>query len=237
VEVINPAIASPRTIAALQESLAGVVDEGTAGVLRNPWYKVAAKTGTAQQERYGGGLGQVYLATMVGYFPADRPQYSCLVSIWTRRGTWGDTYYGSSLAGPVFKAIADRVYVTRWDIQPTVAGAAPRVMVPPGIKGGSDRAVREVAHELDIELDGDARRRDWVATSLREDSAAVVATRLETASGTVPSVVGMGLKDAVWTIESRGLKADFSGRGRVASQFPEAGAAIRPGATITITLR
>jgi cell division protein FtsI (penicillin-binding protein 3) len=65
VDVINPAIATPRTIAALRESLAGVVEEGTAAVLRNPYYKVAAKTGTAQQERYGGGIGQVYLATMV----------------------------------------------------------------------------------------------------------------------------------------------------------------------------
>jgi cell division protein FtsI (penicillin-binding protein 3) len=237
VEVINPAIASPRTIAALQESLAGVVEEGTAGVLRNPYYKVAAKTGTAQQERYGGGLGQVYLATMVGYFPADRPQYSCLVSIWTRRGTWSDTYYGSSLAGPVFKAIADRVYVTRWDLQPAVADAAPRVTVPPRVKGGSDRAVREVADGLGIKLANDARRRDWVATSFRDDSAAIVASRLETAPGTVPSLVGMGLKDALWAIESHGLRVDFAGQGRVVTQHPDPGATVRPGATVTITLK
>jgi cell division protein FtsI (penicillin-binding protein 3) len=237
VEVINPAIASPRTIAALQESLAGVVDEGTAGVLRNPWYKVAAKTGTAQQESYGGGLGQVYLATMVGYFPADRPQYSCLVSIWTRRGSWSDTYYGSSLAGPVFKAIADRVYVTRWDLQPAVASVTPRTTVPPAVKGGSDRAVRRVAGELGIRLSDDARRRDWVTTRLAEDSTVVAVTRLETPDGQVPSVVGMGLKDALWTIERLGLRVDFSGKGRVVGQFPEAGATVRRGAVITITLR
>lgn len=125
-ETINPSIAPARTIAAVRRSLEGVVEEGTAGVLRNPYYKVAAKTGTAQQltaGRYlGESAGQIYMATMVGYFPADEPKYSCLVSIWTRYNAYGDIFYGSSLAGPVFKAVADRVFVTRYDLQsPLVA--------------------------------------------------------------------------------------------------------------------
>ncbi len=70
-EVINPSIAPRSTIEAVRRSLVGVVDDGTAGVLKNPYYKIAAKTGTAQQGTYGGGLGQVYMATMVGYFPAE----------------------------------------------------------------------------------------------------------------------------------------------------------------------
>ncbi len=237
VEVINPAIASPRTIQALAESLAGVVDEGTATVLRNPYYKVAAKTGTAQQGRYGVGLGQEYLATMVGYFPADRPQYSCIVSIWTRRGTWSSTYYGSTLAGPVFKAIADRVYVTRWDLQPDVASATPRIDVPPQVKGGPGSDVRRVADELGITIAGESRRRDWVTTSPGADSTTLVATVLKTTTGQVPQVIGMGLRDALWTIESHGLRVSFSGKGRVTAQHPEAGEAVRPGATVTIMLK
>ncbi|MDR2882437.1 MAG: PASTA domain-containing protein [Alistipes sp.] len=236
-EVINPAIASPRTIAALAESLAGVVDEGTATVLRNPYYKVAAKTGTAQQGHYGGGLGQEYLATMVGYFPADRPRYSCIVSIWTRRGSWSDTYYGSTLAGPVFKAIADRVYVTRWDLQPDAAGVNPRIDTPPRIKGGPERDVHRVAGELGIRTAGRARRRDWVTTSPGTDSTTIAVARIDNAEGQVPQVVGMGLKDALWAIESRGLHASFTGRGRVEAQHPGAGESVRPGATVTITLK
>jgi cell division protein FtsI (penicillin-binding protein 3) len=237
VEVINPAIAAPRTIAALQRSLMGVVDEGTAAVLRNPYYKVAAKTGTAQQDGYGGGLGQQYLATMVGYFPADDPQYSCIVSIWTEQGSWRDAIYGSNLAGPVFKAVADRVYVTRYDLQPAVGDTIPRTTVAPRVKGGPDRDVRRVASELDIPLADNARRRDWVATSPGTDSTAIVASRIETAAGTVPPVVGMGLKDALYAIESRGLRVDFTGKGRVAAQHPDPGAAVRPGATVTLTLK
>jgi cell division protein FtsI (penicillin-binding protein 3) len=214
-----------------------VVEEGTAAVLRNPYYKVASKTGTAQQERYGGGIGQVYLATMVGYFPADNPQYSCIVSIWTRLGSPGDAIYGSSLAGPVFKAVADRVYVTRYDLQPAVADAGVRASLPPQVKGGPDRAVRRVASELDIRLADNARRRDWVRAGFGADSTSIVTSRFEAAAGTVPSVVGMGLKDALYAIESRGLRVDFSGKGRVAAQHPDPGATVRPGATITITLK
>ncbi len=236
-EVINPAIASPRTIAALAESLAGVVDEGTATVLRNPYYKVAAKTGTAQQGRYGGGLGQEYLATMVGYFPADRPRYSCIVSIWTRRGTLTDTYYGSTLAGPVFKAIADRVYVTRWDLQPDVATVAPRGNNPPGVKSGPERDVRRVASDLGIRMTGEARRGEWLSTRHGADSTSLVAAKIDGGEGVAPDVVGMGLKDALWIIESRGLRASFTGRGSVAEQHPEAGESVRPGATMTIILR
>jgi cell division protein FtsI (penicillin-binding protein 3) len=234
-EVINPSIASTRTIDAVRRSLEGVVDEGTASVLKNPYYKVAAKTGTAQQESYGGGAGQLYMATMVGYFPADAPKYSCIVSIWTRIGSWRDNFYGSSLAGPVFKAVADRVYVTRHDWQTPVAATTPRATRPPAVKGGPLAAVREVARGLDIKLDASARRRDWVTT--RTDSLMVSATTLDAAPGSVPHLVGMGLKDALYAIESRGLRADFAGKGRVVSQFPAAGEPIRPGATITITLK
>ncbi len=123
-QVINPRIAPRRTIAAVRRSLEGVVEEGTARVLQNPYYKVAAKTGTAQQltgGRYQGGRrGQLYMATMVGYFPADAPKYSCIVSIWTRYNAAGDVFYGSNLAGPVFKAVADRVFVTNYEWQTPV---------------------------------------------------------------------------------------------------------------------
>ena len=237
VEVINPSIASPRTIEALQQSLMGVVEEGTARALQNPYYKVAAKTGTAQQGGYGGGFGQQYLATMVGYFPADNPQYSCIVSIWTRVGSSSGVYYGAALAGPVFKAVADRVFVTRWDLQPPVGDTLPPVTLPPAIKGGPDGDIRAVAEGLGIKLEDEARRREWVSTSLGADSTAIAAARLTPADGTVPDVRGMGLKDALYAVESRGLRVNFTGKGRVTSQHPEAGAEVRRGATITITLR
>ena len=234
-EVINPSIAPARTIKAVRESLQGVVDEGTATVLKNPYYSVAAKTGTAQQGTYGGGAGQRYMATMVGYFPADNPKYSIIVAIGTRVGNGVYNFYGSTLAGPVFKAVADRVYVTHYEWQEPVDRTNPRVAQPPSVKDGPGRAVRKVSGELNIRLADDARRNDWVGT--RTDSAAVAVTAVSTAGGTVPKVTGMGLKDALYAIESRGLKADFSGKGKVVAQSPAAGETVRPGATVSIILK
>ncbi len=238
-EVINPSIAPSRTIKNVQICLEGVVDEGTATVLKNPYYTVAAKTGTAQQltgGRYlGGYAGQLYMATMVGYFPADNPKYSIIVAIGTRYGSGAYNIYGSTLAGPVFKAVADRVYVTHHEWQEPVDRTNPKVTQPPAVKGGPVRAVRKVSNELNIKLADDARKNDWVRT--KADSVSVAATTVSTAGGTVPPVIGMGLKDALYAIESRGLKTDFSGKGKVVAQSPAAGETVRPGATITITLR
>lgn len=238
-EVVNPSIAPARTIKAVRTSLEGVVDEGTATVLKNPYYKVAAKTGTAQMltgGRYlGSTAGQLYLATMVGYFPADNPKYSCIVAIATRYGSGAWNYYGSSLAGPVFKAIADRVYVTHYDWQEPVNKTLAKSEIPPAVKGGPDQLVRKAAKELDIRLDDQARKSDWVTTG--KDSVRVTATALRIENGVVPSVEGMGLQDALFLLESRGLKVDFSGKGKVVAQFPKAGENVRKGATVTLSLK
>ncbi|MBP6331463.1 MAG: PASTA domain-containing protein, partial [Alistipes sp.] len=55
-------------------------------------------------------------------------------------------------------------------------------------------------------------------------------------TGTMPDVRGMGLKDALFVLESRGLKVRFSGRGAVVRQSVAPGARITPGATVAITL-
>jgi cell division protein FtsI (penicillin-binding protein 3) len=234
-EVINPSIAPHRTIKAVREALEGVVDEGTATVLKNPYYKVAAKTGTAQVESYGGGAGQQYLATMVGYFPADNPQYSCIVCIRTRYGSGNYNIYGSSLAGPVFKAIADRVYVTRYDWQEPVNQSVVRSTVPPAVKGGPAQIVKRAARDMDVRLSDNTHRGDWAVTS--HDSLRVTVTPLSLENGVMPQVVGMGLRDALFLLESRGLKVDFSGKGKVVAQFPAAGEKVSAGATVNISLK
>lgn len=53
----------------------------------------------------------------------------------------------------------------------------------------------------------------------------------------MPDVRGMGLKDALFVLESRGLKVRFSGRGAVTQQSITAGARIEPGTAVVITLK
>ena len=155
-EVMVPSIGSPKVIAQVQEALRGVVNDGTARGLKNPYYSVAGKTGTAQiamgrhgyTDRFG---GRHYLATLVGYFPADKPRYSCIVAIKTYNGPGRrGTYYGASLAGPVFRAIADRVYARNTSWQTPLSERSDKADGVPALKSGRADEVRRVARRFDV---------------------------------------------------------------------------------------
>ncbi|HJU45765.1 MAG TPA: penicillin-binding protein 2, partial [Chitinophagaceae bacterium] len=104
--VMEESIVKPETIKAAKESMEAVVTEGTGKyAFAGMPFPVAGKTGTAHVAdgniKYGAG---VYQASFVGYFPANDPQYSCIVVIRTK--PHAAVHYGGSLAGPVFKEIA-----------------------------------------------------------------------------------------------------------------------------------
>lgn len=245
-EVIHPRICSPSTLRFVRESLEGVVNEGTARLqLKNPYYTVAGKTGTAQvaKGRYGYNVngGKYYLGTLVGYFPADRPRYSCIVAIETfyRPGS-GKLYYGGSLAGPVFRAIADKMYAQSadWRRDRTLRQnrSAVREETPASsvaLKGGNAAAVAELLDTFGLVCPGgfEARRGRWVTVDTLN-----VLRRIEPRKGTIPDVRGMGLRDAVHLVESSGLHLSFSGKGRVVSQTPVPGTPAVPGDTVAVSL-
>jgi len=105
-EVINPKICSQETIDKVKEMMKNVVKRGTATNIYNKNYELAGKTGTCQTE-YWTGKTQ-YISSFAGYFPADNPQYSCIVVIHKPNKKIG--YYGADVAGPVFKQIAHKIY-------------------------------------------------------------------------------------------------------------------------------
>ena len=109
-EVINPAICSPETVGKVQHLLRNVVASrnGTGHRLDSPYLSLAGKTGTAQKNyaaRDPEKLG--YISTFAGYFPAEDPQYSCIVVIHEPDKSVG--YYGADVAGPVFKSVAQKI--------------------------------------------------------------------------------------------------------------------------------
>jgi cell division protein FtsI (penicillin-binding protein 3) len=109
-EVINPRICSPQTIAKLKEVLVNVVKKGTASKLYSKDFSMAGKTGTAQVNyAKDGGEGKYYSSSFVGYFPADKPKYSCIVMV-HKPSTVNNNYYGADVAGPVFKRIAQKIF-------------------------------------------------------------------------------------------------------------------------------
>jgi cell division protein FtsI (penicillin-binding protein 3) len=109
-EVLNPAICSRETVKKVQQLLRNVVTEkhGTGHRLHSPYLSLAGKTGTAQKNyasRDPEKLG--YISTFAGYFPAEDPQYSCIVVIHEPDKSVG--YYGADVAGPVFKSVARKI--------------------------------------------------------------------------------------------------------------------------------
>ncbi len=106
--VINPAICSKQTLEKIRDMLEGVVEDGTAKDLKNSLVKLAGKTGTCQQN-YWKEASRDYQASFVGYFPAENPKYSCIVVI--NKPNYIRGYYASAVAAPVFKAIAQSIYL------------------------------------------------------------------------------------------------------------------------------
>lgn len=109
-QVINPKICSDVTLKKVRAMLENVVKRGTGDKLYSKNFSMAGKTGTAQAN-YGtkGGNEKHYISSFVGYFPADTPKYSCIVII-HKPSIINNDYYGASVAGPVFKRIAQKIF-------------------------------------------------------------------------------------------------------------------------------
>jgi cell division protein FtsI (penicillin-binding protein 3) len=109
-EVINPKICSKETILKLHAVLENVVKKGTGSKLYSKDFSMAGKTGTAAVNyAKNGGSEKYYASSFVGYFPADKPKYSCIVVV-HKPNTANNNYYGADVAGPVFKRIAQKIF-------------------------------------------------------------------------------------------------------------------------------
>ena len=109
-EVMIPKIASQLTLDKMRKVLENVVIKGTADNIYSPNFSMAGKTGTAKKAVNGGYSNQLYVASFAGFFPADKPKYSCIVVIHEPKKEKG--YYGATVAAPVFKEIAQKIYTT-----------------------------------------------------------------------------------------------------------------------------
>lgn len=105
VEVINPQIASEKNIKLMQETLEHVVSQGLGRKAGTPLILVAGKTGTSQVGEYYEGEGSVseYQIAFCGYFPADAPKYSMIVSM----NKIGLPASGGGMAGALFHDITE----------------------------------------------------------------------------------------------------------------------------------
>lgn len=107
-QVLNPSICSEETLKKVQSMMFNVVDKkwGTGHRIKDSLLTMAGKTGTCQVDYTTDSVQ--YVSSFVGYFPAEKPQYSCIVVIHRPDKTKG--YYGATVAAPVFKTIAKKIF-------------------------------------------------------------------------------------------------------------------------------
>ncbi len=231
-EVLNPLICSKNTLHKAQDMLKGVCIRGTAKNLKNPYYTIAGKTGTAvianEDKGYTVGGAKRYQASFCGYFPADNPLYTCIVVI---VGPKGQSVYGGSVAGPVFRSIADKVYAAYLD---PAKDSIPPYNEVPQVKPGLKDDVMMLSRDLGFNTQIQNLTSDHVAVSA--DSMTVFVSGVNDTPGIVPDVVGMGANDAVYFLEKDGLKVESKGFGRVYRQSPMAGSPFVKGDVISLDL-
>ncbi|MAY82706.1 MAG: cell division protein [Flavobacteriales bacterium] len=236
-EVLVEEVCSQKTIDKVKLALEGVVENGTASNLRNADYKIAGKTGTAQiaNRNYGYSYQSrvSHQASFVGYFPADDPQYSCIVVV---NAPSQNVYYGNLVAGPIFKEVADKVYANSLEMhdplqkQENYLASSPI----PYSKHGNKYSIEKIFSELNIPVKSKAADADWIVTQTG-DSSVTIAPR-EVQDKLVPNVVGMGLRDAVYLLENQGLQVAVEGRGMVKTQSIMPGRVAKRGMKIKLEL-
>jgi cell division protein FtsI (penicillin-binding protein 3) len=232
-ETMIEKICSDATLAQLKECLNGVVIEGTAkDLFKGSFYKVAGKTGTALVANGSRGYADhIYQSSFAGYFPADHPMYSCIVVI--KNKPFAKKYYGAAVAGPVFKELADKLMSSESGpmeapIRPITRDSAQFFYA------GATHDMQQVVRTLGVTYIDSTGRNEWgrlYASNYQPVMNSEVVSRQ-----TMPDVKGMGLKDALYLLESMDLKVAAKGRGKVKTQSIAPGAALKRNEPVLIQL-
>jgi cell division protein FtsI (penicillin-binding protein 3) len=238
--VLNPQICSEATLRKVRAMLEGVVLEGTAKAIRPKDYTIAGKTGTAWKFK-NGQYTKTYSTSFCGYFPADKPKYSCIVVI---DSPSKGRIYGGDVAAPVFRDIADRCMARDQASQrPMLARVPARRSPVPLVRAGLQNEIALVCEH--IGLPGQTRAtggEDWVRLAATRDTASVARTvslrpdPSVTHLGRMPDVRGLTLRDALFLLENRGLHVQSAGTGRVRAQSLAPGEPAKRGTTVSLAL-
>ena len=238
-KVLVNKICSDETLAQLKECLNAVVDSmhGTGHkVLYDSNYSIAGKTGTAVTalDNHGYNKGnKIYQASFMGYFPSQKPVYTMAVVIQNSKES--KLIYGADVSGKVFKEISDKIYARYLSTQ-QFKESVNRDTVQYHYYGMKNE-LNSIFNQLNLPFVDSAVGGFWRSMQMKDNAA--IFNLPETANSPaliIPSVVGMGLKDAVYLMENKGLKVMASGRGRVFGQSLLAGNPFIKGQTVTLFL-
>ncbi len=229
-EVINPSLCSTKTLDEIKSMLIGVINEGTGKAVASKSFQIAGKTGTAQIAS-GGNYDNGHFVSFCGYFPAEKPLYTCFVGIRRPHGIPS----GGLMPGGVFKRIAEEVYSRNVYVAPNKCKPDSVLTLMPYVKNGSWKDIQTVFTQLNIPFIPPTGNAEWVIASTLQNKIELSKNALQ--SGLVPNVYGMGAKDAVYVLEKAGLSVALQGHGSVVSQSITAGSGVVKGSQITLELQ
>ena len=209
----------PETARALRQMLYAVVndDDGTGRLARSKKVTIAGKTGTVRTIGADGKYESRYRITFCGFFPYEKPQYSCIVLL--GKPDLPGMPSAGRYCGGVLKKIAETLYsMGRLDVPMAMPSDSTQTFAP-SIMKGDIAETRQVLQRLGVR--GDVSD----------------CYNIETYCDSMPDVSGMGARDALYLLEQAGLNVSIQGRGRVYEQSIPRGAALQPGTTVILKLK
>jgi cell division protein FtsI (penicillin-binding protein 3) len=231
--VLEESVAKPEVIKAAKLCMEAVATEGTAkDVFKDSPFPVAGKTGTAHvaggDVKYYDG---VYQASFVGYFPSDKPEYTCIVLVKT--SPHAAIHFGGQLAAPVFKEIATKVY-SMYVQGKKGLGMPVSADSSSFAYAGYTTDVREIFKTVNVKAVDSAQKYSWSLVYSNNYRPAVKA--LPDSKNIMPDLSHLTLKDALYEMENRNLKVAVRGRGKVVAQDILPGTPISKNQTVTLLL-
>ncbi|MFL5810146.1 MAG: penicillin-binding transpeptidase domain-containing protein, partial [Flavisolibacter sp.] len=231
--VLDEQLCKQKVIDDAKRCMEAVVTEGTAKeAFKDFPFTVAGKTGTAHVA--GGNVKYydgVYQASFVGYFPAEQPEYTCIVVIKTK--PHAALHYGGQLAAPVFKEVATKLYA-----QYVKGKKILPVQLAPDSSyyayAGYTTDVKNVLNELKVAHVDSSGEDGW--SMMYNNNYQPVVKQERMSGNTMPDVRNMTLKDALYLLENMNIKVAIRGRGKVVAQDILPGTGIRKNQTVTLLL-
>lgn len=214
-------------------SMEMVVKEGTARkAFAGMPFAVAGKTGTAHVSdgkiKYDDG---VYQATFVGYFPAERPQYTCIVVIRTK--PHDPVHFGGLLAAPVFREIATKIY-SKYVEKNNPSLYAAKKDSSAYFYAGFTNDIRNLYKAMNVSYTDSSAQNTWSSVYAQNQQPVMKGNNIR--QQVMPNVRGMGLKDAVYLLENMGVKISVKGKGKIISQSVAPGTMLAKGITVMLEL-
>ena len=227
-------IASPETIRKVKKMLENVVANSLTKSVKQDLYTIAGKTGTARKLINGIYTEGKNYTSFAGYFPADKPKYSCIVIVDTPKSKGADyTRYAGSVAAPVFKEVADRIYAYDVTIQKPVRDSIPEKSRDMKWAGKSSD-LRVISEKL--KLPAVPEDADYAVGSIVDKGKPRWKT-LQVNSRDIPDLQGLPMRDALYLLENRGYRVTFKGSGKVIEQSLPPGVNKTGVKTILLTLQ